>query len=179
MGRCGVVNIPNGISRFGDRHRAYVKIQDGCLLRCSYCVIPLVRPNMVSRDRRQIVDEVQRLVDNGYRELVLTGIHLGHYGVDRNWRKAKADWERLSRLVQELAELPGQFRLRLSSIEATEVTRELLSVMGVYPDRICPHLHICLQSGSDRILHRMNRRWGTRRFIDRCDLAPGIWITRR
>src|SRR3954469_10947856 len=159
LGRFGVVDIPTGISRFGSRHRAYVKVQDGCLLRCSYCIIPQVRPHVHSRPFEHIVDEVQRLVGNGYREIVLTGVHLGHYGVEGNWNKPKEQWTRLSHLVRRLAELPGDFRLRLSSIEATEVTRELISIMAEYPEKIAPHLHICLQSGSDPILRRMKRRW--------------------
>ncbi len=171
LGRFGVVDIPTGISRFGNRHRAYVKVQDGCLLRCSYCVIPYVRPQMTSRPVEHILDEVRRLVANGYREIVLTGVHLGHYGVDGNWRKPKSEWLRLSHLVRRIVELDGEFRIRLSSIEATEVTRELLSVMRDNPKRICPHLHICMQSGSDSVLRRMRRRWGTRRFIDRCYLV--------
>ena len=171
LGRFGVVDVPDGISRFGDRHRAYVKVQDGCLLKCSYCIIPKVRPDMSSRPLRSIVDEVHRLVDNGYREIVLTGIHLGHYGVDQNWKKPKSEWLRLYTLLRQLTDLPGEFRIRLSSIEATEVTRELLEVMGEFPDRICPHLHVCLQSGSDRILRRMKRRWCSKRFIDRCRLV--------
>jgi threonylcarbamoyladenosine tRNA methylthiotransferase MtaB len=171
LGRFGVMDVPEGISRFGDRHRAYVKVQDGCLLKCSYCIIPEVRPEMSSRPPQDIVDEVRRLVANGYREIVLTGIHLGHYGVDRNWRKPKSQWLRLSTLLKRLMAVPGDFRVRLSSIEATEVTRELLRVMVEYSDRICPHLHVCLQSGSDRVLRRMKRRWGSRRFIDRCRLA--------
>jgi threonylcarbamoyladenosine tRNA methylthiotransferase MtaB len=171
LGRFGVMDVPDGISRFGDRHRAYVKVQDGCLLKCSYCIIPEVRPEMSSRPPEDIVDEARRLVDNGYREIVLTGIHLGHYGVDRNWKKPKSQWLRLSSLLRRLMTVPGDFRIRLSSIEATEVTRELLSVMCEFSDRICPHLHVCLQSGSDRILRRMKRRWGTKRFIDRCRLA--------
>ena len=171
LGRFGVVDVPDGISRFGDRHRAYVKVQDGCLLKCSYCIIPKVRPDMSSRPLSSIVDEVHRLVDNGYREIVLTGIHLGHYGVDQNWKKPKSEWLRLYTLLRQLTDLPGEFRIRLSSIEATEVTRELLEVMGEFPDRICPHLHVCLQSGSDRILRRMKRRWCSKRFIDRCRLV--------
>jgi threonylcarbamoyladenosine tRNA methylthiotransferase MtaB len=111
------------------------------------------------------------LIDRGYREMVLTGIHLGHYGVDGNVHKPKDQWNRLSTLLRRLAQLPGEFRLRLSSIEATEVTRELLDVMSEHADRVCPHLHVCLQSGSDRILRRMKRRWGSQRFIDRCGLA--------
>ncbi|MCA9169698.1 MAG: tRNA (N(6)-L-threonylcarbamoyladenosine(37)-C(2))-methylthiotransferase MtaB [Planctomycetales bacterium] len=171
LGRFGVVDIPNGISRFGDRHRAYIKVQDGCLLRCSYCIIPQVRPEMHSRASHEIVEEARRLIDNDYREIVLTGIHLGHYGVDHNSGKAKADWNRLSTLVRRLVEIPGEFRIRLSSIEATEVTRELLEVMRDHADKVCPHLHVCLQSGSDDVLRRMKRRWGSQRFIDRCALV--------
>jgi threonylcarbamoyladenosine tRNA methylthiotransferase MtaB len=110
-------------------------------------------------------------VDRGYREIVLTGIHLGHYGVEWNRARAKSDWTRLANLLATLAALPGEFRLRLSSIEATEVTRELVAVMAAHPARICPHLHVSMQSGSDAVLRRMRRRWGSRRFIDRCHLV--------
>jgi len=168
LGRFGVVDIPTGISSFGNRHRAYVKVQDGCLLRCSYCIIPKVRPVMTSRPLDHILDEVRRLVSNGYREIVLTGVHLGHYGVDGNVQKPKSDWTRLSDLVRMIVKLEGQFRVRLSSIEATELTRELIQVMADHPNRVCPHLHVCLQSGSDAVLRRMRRRWSTRRIIDRC-----------
>ncbi len=171
LGRFGVVDIPDGISSFGNRHRAYVKVQDGCLLRCSYCIIPKVRPQMYSRPMQPILEEVSRLNRNGYREIVLTGVHLGHYGVDWNWNKPKSEWTRLADLVEQLAKQEGDFRIRLSSIEATEVTRELLRVMREYKDKICPHLHICLQSGSDRILRRMKRRWGAKMFIDRCGMV--------
>src|SRR5262245_31200506 len=171
LGRFGVIDIPTGISRFGNRHRAYVKVQDGCLLRCSYCIIPYVRPHVSSRPIGHVLDEIRRLVDNGYREIVLTGIHLGHYGVEGNRHKPKDAWLRLSTLVRAIAELPGDFRIRLSSIEATEVTRELIAVMAEHPRRIAPHLHICLQSGSDAVLRRMRRRWSSRMFIDRCRLV--------
>ena len=170
LGRFGVVDVPTGISRFGNRSRAFVKVQDGCLLRCSYCIIPQVRPHLLTRSPEHIEDEVRRLVDNGYREIVLTGVHLGHYGVDRNRNKPKSQWLRLSHLVRRLAGLEGEFRLRLSSIEATELTRELIDAMADHADRVCPHLHVCLQSGSDSVLRRMRRRWGARRFIDRCHL---------
>lgn len=171
LGRFGVIDVPNGISQFGNRSRAYVKVQDGCLLRCSYCIIPQVRPHMYSRPADHILDEVRRLVDNGYREIVLTGIHLGHYGVDGNFGKPKSEWLRLSHLVRQIVQLAGDFRLRLSSIEATEVTRELIAVMAEFPEKICPHLHICMQSGSDAVLRRMKRRWGSRRFLDRCAMV--------
>jgi threonylcarbamoyladenosine tRNA methylthiotransferase MtaB len=169
--RFGVADLPSGISRFEGHCRAFVKVQDGCLLRCSYCIIPQVRPQLTSRPVQQILDEVRRLLDNGYREIVLTGIHLGHYGVDWNWRKPKADWIRLSHLVQQIARIEGDFRLRLSSLEATEVTRELIQVMADHGEKICPHLHVCLQSGSDAVLRRMRRRWSARLFVDRCELV--------
>jgi threonylcarbamoyladenosine tRNA methylthiotransferase MtaB len=170
LGRFGVLDVPTGISQFGNRHRAYVKVQDGCLLRCSYCIIPSVRPHMHSRPLAHVLEEVRRLVDNGYREIVLTGVHLGHYGVEGNWNKPKDEWLRLATLCREIAALPGEFRIRLSSIEATEVTRELIAVMAEFPERIAPHLHLCLQSGSDSVLRRMRRRWGSRLFLDRCRL---------
>jgi threonylcarbamoyladenosine tRNA methylthiotransferase MtaB len=171
LGRFGVTDIPTGISGFGRRHRAYVKVQDGCLLRCSFCIIPHVRPNLASRPLEHILDEVRRLVDRGYREVVLTGIHLGHYGVDWNRNAPKEQWIRLSHLLRQIAELPGDFRVRLSSIEATEVTRELIQVMADHGDKVAPHLHISMQSGSDGVLRRMRRRWGARRFVDRCELV--------
>ena len=171
MSRFGVVDIPTGLDGFSGRHRAYVKVQDGCLLRCSYCIIPHVRPELTSRPLDHIVDEVARLTQAGHREVVLTGIHLGHYGVDWNRNKPREQWTRLADLMRKLCELPGQFRIRLSSIEATEVTRSLIGVMQDYPQRVVPHVHLCLQSGSDSVLRRMRRRWGTRHwFLDRCQL---------
>jgi threonylcarbamoyladenosine tRNA methylthiotransferase MtaB len=171
LGRFGVVDIPNGISGLNNRHRAYVKVQDGCLLRCSYCIIPTVRPNMYSRPIGEVLAEVRVLIDRGFREVILTGIHLGHYGVDFNQGKPKSQWTRLSHLVRAICELSPDVRVRMSSIEATEVTRELIDVMKEYKDQVCPHLHVCLQSGSDRILRGMKRRWTRRHIIDRCELV--------
>lgn len=169
--RFGASQMPTGLRDFPRRQRAYVKVQDGCLLRCSYCVIPLVRPQMSSRPADEVVAEVRRLVASGHGEVVLTGIHLGHYGVDQNAGRPKSSWVRLSHLVDRLANLPGDFRIRLSSIEGTEVTRELLAVMARHPERVCPHLHVALQSGSDGVLRRMKRRWGAKRLVDRCRLV--------
>lgn len=168
--RFGVTRPATGISDFRGRHRAYLKVQDGCMLRCSYCIIPKVRPHVFSRPVDEILAEARGLIDNGYRELILTGVHLGHYGVERNRDKPKAQWVRLSYLVRRLAQLNGHFRIRLSSIEITEVTRELIATMSDFPEKICPHLHICLQSGSDRVLRRMRRRWPVRMFLERCQL---------
>jgi threonylcarbamoyladenosine tRNA methylthiotransferase MtaB len=172
LGRFGVTDAPTGVTGIGTRKRAYVKVQDGCLLRCSFCIIPSVRPNLASRPFDDIVREVENLVDRGRREIVLTGIHLGHYGVDFNREnlRDKSAWVRLSDLVRRLAGIPGDFRLRLSSIEATEVTHELIEVMAEHPQKVCPHLHLSMQSGSDGVLRRMRRRWGRRRFLDRCYL---------
>ena len=171
MGRFGVVDLPTGISGMSGRSRAYVKVQDGCLLNCSYCIIPKVRPQMYSRPEEEVINEVRALVDGGFCEVVLTGIHLGHYGVDFNSGKPREQWTRLSSLVRNLAALPGDFRIRLSSIEATEVTRDLLSVLKDHGDRVCPHLHVCVQSGSDRILRAMKRRWNAKRIVDRCQMV--------
>lgn len=171
LGRFGVVDIPTGISGLNNRHRAYVKVQDGCLLKCSYCIIPTVRPKMFSRPVEEILAEVDRLSENGFREVVLTGIHLGHYGVDFNRGKPKLEWTRLSHLVRLICQQTPDVRVRLSSIEATEVTRELIEVMQEFRDQVCPHLHVCLQSGSDRILRLMKRRWTRRHIIDRCQFV--------
>lgn len=164
LARRGLVEPPRGISTFPRRHRAYVKVQDGCRMQCSYCIIPSVRPVLASRGVDEVLDEIRRLVDHGHREIVLTGIHLGHYGLDR----ADEDLD-LARLIGRIIELQGEFRLRISSIEAAEVTPELIATMARRPDRLCPHLHVSMQSGSDSVLQRMRRRWPARQFIERCE----------
>jgi threonylcarbamoyladenosine tRNA methylthiotransferase MtaB len=171
LGRFGVIDVATGIAGLEGRQRAYVKVQDGCILNCSFCIIPKVRPTLASRPAEHILAEIGRLLERGYREIVLTGIHLGHYGLEWNRGRPKTEWLRLSHLLARIAELSGEFRVRLSSIEATEVTRELIHVMAAHPRRICPHLHISMQSGSDRVLRRMRRRWGVQRFLDRCQLV--------
>ncbi|MEZ6094729.1 MAG: tRNA (N(6)-L-threonylcarbamoyladenosine(37)-C(2))-methylthiotransferase MtaB [Pirellulaceae bacterium] len=171
LGRFGVIDLPTGISGLNGRSRAYVKIQDGCLLNCTYCIIPSVRPHMYSRQPNEVLDEIRSLIDHGFREVVLTGIHLGHYGVDFNRNRPRSEWTRLATLLRDLMEFEGDFRIRLSSIEATEVTNDLIAVMRDNPDRIAPHLHVCVQSGSDRILRAMGRRWNAKRIIDRCRMV--------
>jgi threonylcarbamoyladenosine tRNA methylthiotransferase MtaB len=162
----GVTEAPAGISRFDDHQRAFVKVQDGCLLHCSYCIIPTVRPVLRSRPVAEIEAEVQRLIEAGYPEIVLTGIHLGHYGLDLSKGRPRSRWQRLWHLLEALGALPGDFRIRLSSLEAAEVRDDLVRVLGRQP-RICPHLHLCLQSGSDRILARMKRRYTVAGFLER------------
>jgi threonylcarbamoyladenosine tRNA methylthiotransferase MtaB len=163
----GVSFLPPGIARFDGHQRAFVKVQDGCLLNCSFCIIPHVRPTVRSRPPPEIVAEVARLVAGGYQEIVLTGIHLGHYGIDLSRGKPKAQWVRLWHLLEELGRLPGEFRLRLSSLEAAEARDDLIRVLAEQP-RVCPHLHLCLQSGSDRILTQMKRRYRSAGFLERC-----------
>jgi threonylcarbamoyladenosine tRNA methylthiotransferase MtaB len=163
----GITTSPSGISRFDDHQRAFVKVQDGCLLHCSFCIIPQVRPVVRSRSADDIEAEVARLAAAGYREIVLTGIHLGHYGIDLCKGRPKEDWVRLWHLLERLARLPGDVRIRLSSLEAAEARDDLVRVLAALP-RVCPHLHLCLQSGSDRILARMRRRYRSAGFLERC-----------
>lgn len=163
----GVQSMPRRIRRFDGHQRAFVKVQDGCLLNCSYCIIPKVRPDLRSRPVEDIRDEIAGLVAGGYREIVLTGIHLGHYGIDLSRGKAPEQWRRLWHLLRVLDEVPGDFRIRLSSLEAAEVRDDLVRALQDLP-RVVPHLHLCLQSGSDRILDRMRRRYRRAGFLERC-----------
>ena len=163
----GVRDLPAGITRFDDHQRAFVKVQDGCLLNCTYCIIPTVRPVVRSRSPEEIACEVGDLLANGYAEIVLTGVHLGHYGLDRSKGKPKSEWCRLWHLLEKLDALAGNFRIRLSSLEAAEARDDLVRVMSRSP-RVVPHLHLCLQSGSDRILRLMKRRYSAGGFLERC-----------
>ena len=163
----GVTIKPDGITRFDGHQRAFVKVQDGCLLNCSYCIIPHVRPVVRSRLPQEIAAEVVRLVAAGHQEIVLTGIHLGHYGIDLSRGRPRTQWRRLWNLLEILAQLPGDFRVRLSSLEAAEARDDLVRVLAEQP-RVCPHLHLCLQSGSDRVLAAMKRRYRSAGFLERC-----------
>jgi len=160
----GLTELPHGIDSFGERHRAYVKVQDGCRVGCSYCIIPKVRPTLRSRPENEVIKEIQKLSRNGYREIVLTGIHLGHYGIDFS-----DGISNLVTLVRRIIESNEPFRLRLSSLEAIEVSDELVDLMVQNPERICPHLHLSMQSGNDEVLRRMRRRWLSEPFIRRCE----------
>src|SRR5262245_55156073 len=139
----GIRELPPGITRFDGRQRALLTVPGGHLLHCSYCIIPHVRPGLRSRPVEEIVAEVAGLVGRGCQEVVLTGIHLGHYGIDLSRGRPRASWCRLWHLLDRLARLPGDFRIRLSSLEAAEARDDLVRVMTEYP-RVCPHLHLCL-----------------------------------
>ncbi len=146
------------INTFPGRERAFVKIQDGCENFCSYCIIPYVRGKCRSKDFSKVLKEVRDLVDNGYKEIVLTGINTGNYGIDIN--KSFAD------LLKELVKIDNLKRLRISSIEVTELNDEVLNVIKNNA-KIVDHLHIPLQAGSDKILKLMNRKYDLKYFKDK------------
>ncbi|MHC4877192.1 MAG: tRNA (N(6)-L-threonylcarbamoyladenosine(37)-C(2))-methylthiotransferase MtaB [Planctomycetota bacterium] len=166
--RLGIVDMPAGISHFDGRRRAYVKVQDGCILRCTYCIIPSVRPGLQSRSPQDIEDEVRRLIDNGYREIVLSGIHVGHYGVDTTRGRSGLPPFRLWHLFEQLDRIPGDWRMRLSSIEAVEVNDDFINAAADC-EHLCPQFHPALQSGSETVLRRMRRRYSVAKFLDRIE----------
>ncbi|SFH61666.1 tRNA (N(6)-L-threonylcarbamoyladenosine(37)-C(2))-methylthiotransferase MtaB [Planctomicrobium piriforme] len=168
LSRQGVHDIPTGISYFQGRKRAFVKVQDGCLLRCTYCIIPQVRPGLQSRTPEDIEQEVRRLVGRGYKEIVIAGIHVGHYGVDTTRKKSGLPPFRLWHLFRLLDKIPGDWRMRLSSIEANEVDDDFISAAADC-EHLCPQFHPALQSGSDGVLTRMRRRYRVAKFLEKLD----------
>jgi threonylcarbamoyladenosine tRNA methylthiotransferase MtaB len=147
------------IRRFPGRTRAYLKIQDGCQSFCSYCIVPFARGPYRSLAPERVLMMLETLSEKGYREVVLTGIHLGRYGVDLG---GNVD---LVSLLQEIGRSGFPLRIRLSSIEPKEVRMDLIE-MAASETWLCRHFHIPLQSGDDRILHRMNRGYTAREFAD-------------
>lgn len=141
-----------GLSRFAHRARAFIKIQDGCRAPCRYCIIPQTRPDYWSKPVDQVTAEVRRLVEGGHGEIVFTGIRLGLY----RGAAASGESKSLAGLLKELTALPGAFRLRLSSLEVTEIPEELMDVAAA-TDKICAHFHIPLQSADDGVLRAMGR----------------------
>ncbi|SFU72560.1 tRNA (N(6)-L-threonylcarbamoyladenosine(37)-C(2))-methylthiotransferase MtaB [Butyrivibrio sp. M55] len=133
------------------RTRAYIKIQDGCNQFCTYCVIPYARGRIRSRDMEEILSEIKGLVQKGCKEVVLTGIHISSYGVDKG-QSAVID------LVEKINDIEGLERVRLSSLEPRIITKENAKRLGAL-DKLCPHFHLSLQSGSDSVLKRMNRHY--------------------
>ena len=148
------------IDSFPGRTRAFVKIQDGCENYCSYCIIPFVRGKCRSKDFDTVIKEIKSLVSNGYKEVVLTGIHTGNYGVDIDTS--------FGDLLEEIVKISGLKRLRISSIEATELNEKVLSIIK-NNNVIVDHLHIPLQAGSDEILKLMNRK-----YFDKIDKIRSI-----
>ncbi len=150
------------ISHFAGHTRAFLKIEDGCDMYCSYCIIPYVRGRIKSRRPQDILEEAKRLLDNGYKEIILTGIHLGAYGKDTQGNN------RLLDIIQMLNNLPGLGRLRLSSLEVNEITHDFIDLV-VHTKNICRHFHIPLQSGDDFILKRMNRKYTSAQYLEILD----------
>ncbi len=165
LARHGIYDDLPGISRFPGRKRAYVKVQDGCILRCSYCIIPQVRPGLRSRTPEAIEAEVRRLLDHGHQEIILTGIHVGHYGVESSRGRSGRPPFRLWHLFRLLDRIPGQWRMRLSSVEAGEINDDFIAA-AADTEHLCAHFHPALQSGSTGVLRRMRRRYSSERFLN-------------
>ena len=155
-----------------NKTRAFVKIEDGCENFCSYCIIPYARGKVRSKKPNIVIDEIKDLVKDGHKEIVLTGIHTGHYGSDINYS--------FSKLLTDIENIEGLSRLRISSIEITELDEEFLEVLK-NSKILVDHMHIPLQSGSNEILKLMNRKYNKEYFIDKINkirsIRPDISIT--
>ena len=145
------------ITKFENHTRAFVKIEDGCNAFCSYCIIPYVRGRVRSKAKEDVISEVKTLVEDGYKEIVLTGIHTGKYGIDIG--------SSLEELLYHLVEIPGMYRIRLSSIEINEITPRIIELLK-NNKVMAKHLHIPIQSGSNKILKLMNRRYNKEEFLN-------------
>lgn len=152
---------PLSLTKPGDHTRAYIKVQDGCNQFCTYCIIPYARGRVRSREVEDVIREVRALAENGYREVVLTGIHLSSYGID-------FDGERhLLELIRAVHEVEGIRRIRLGSLEPGIITEEFAEALAALP-KMCPHFHLSLQSGCDATLKRMNRRYTSGEYYEKC-----------
>lgn len=149
------------LSRTAEHTRAFIKVQDGCNQFCTYCIIPFARGRVRSRELPDVLQEIRTLAKSGYREVVLTGIHLSSYGVDNG--------ETLLHLIEAVHELEGIERIRLGSLEPRIVTDAFAKRLSELP-KICPHFHLSLQSGCDAVLSRMNRRYDTTEYEAGCAL---------
>lgn len=153
------------LTRTAEHTRAYIKVQDGCNQFCSYCIIPYARGRVRSRDKNDVVEEVSGLAQRGYKEVVLTGIHLSSYGIDFE----EDQKEDLLSLIRSVNEIPGIERIRLGSLEPRIITEEFTRAISAMP-KFCPHFHLSLQSGCDDTLKRMNRRYTSEEYAEKCDL---------
>ena len=162
-----------GITSYTENVRAFLKIQDGCNNFCTYCIVPYRRGKMRSREKENVIKEAEYLVNQGYQEIVLSGIHVGGYGQDLK------DCS-FSSLVKELLEINGLKSLRISSIEESEIDDELITLLKE-KDNLAKHLHIPLQSGSNHILKLMNRKYTREQFIDKMkkikSISPDVMIS--
>lgn len=158
------------IDHTAEHVRAYIKVQDGCNQFCTYCIIPYARGRVRSRNIESVLKEVRALAEKGYKEVVLTGIHLSSYGVDFPDEKK----ETLLSLIRAVHEIEGIQRIRLGSLEPGIVTREFAEGIAALP-KVCPHFHLSLQSGCDETLERMNRRYRSREYRERCELLREVY----
>lgn len=149
------------LTKPGDHTRAYIKVQDGCNQFCTYCIIPYARGRVRSREQEDVVNEVKSLAANGYKEIVLTGIHLSSYGIDHDGERHLLD------LIRAVHEVDGIERIRLGSLEPGIITEEFADAISGFP-KICPHFHLSLQSGCDATLKRMNRRYTSAEYYEKC-----------
>lgn len=154
------------LSRTAEHTRAFIKVQDGCNQFCSYCIIPYARGRVRSRKLEHVVKEVERLAANGYKEIVLTGIHLSSYGTDLG--------DNLLHLIQEVHKIDGIERIRLGSLEPRLVTEDFAKELSGL-SKICPHFHLSLQSGCDATLQRMNRKYTAEEYAHACSLLRNVF----
>lgn len=166
------------VDRIADRTRAFIKVQDGCNQFCSYCIIPYARGRVRSRSHEDVAEEVKGLVAGGYKEVVLTGIHLSSYGIERMEENpvSHGDWNHreLLALIKEVHAIEGLERIRLGSLEPRIITREFAEELAKLP-KFCPHFHLSLQSGCDETLKRMNRHYTTEDYEARCRLLREVF----
>ncbi|MCI5649868.1 MAG: tRNA (N(6)-L-threonylcarbamoyladenosine(37)-C(2))-methylthiotransferase MtaB [Fusicatenibacter sp.] len=158
------------ISRTAEHTRAFLKVQDGCNQFCTYCIIPFARGRVRSRRPLDVVEEVRRLSEAGYQEVVLTGIHLSSYGVDFPEGEKKT----LLDLIRMVHKIEGIKRIRLGSLEPGIITEEFARGIAVLP-KVCPHFHLSLQSGSDGVLKRMNRRYTAAEYREKCEILRSVY----
>lgn len=178
------------LKKTAEHTRAYIKIQDGCNQFCSYCIIPYARGRVRSRRREDVLEEIRGMAAAGYREVVLTGIHISSYGIDladgnETFRGDYRGQSRLIELVEEIQQLPGLDRIRLGSLEPRIVTEDFAARLAAC-DKVCPHFHLSLQSGSDSVLKRMNRHYTSgeyfhsveilRRFFDHPAITTDVIV---
>ena len=161
---------PLQIEKTAEHARAYIKVQDGCNQFCTYCIIPYARGRVRSRKKEDVVREVERLAAAGYREVVLTGIHLSSYGVDF----AEEEKETLLSLIESVHQVEGITRIRLGSLEPRIVTEEFAQGIASLP-KVCPHFHLSLQSGCDATLKRMNRRYDSKEYAEKCQVLRTVY----
>lgn len=166
------------LTETADHVRAYIKIQDGCNQFCSYCIIPHARGRVRSRRAENIIKEIRELAEKGYREFVLTGIHISSYGTDFVYRETKANLfheESLLCLIEKIAEIPGVDRIRLGSLEPRIISEEFAERLSKIR-KLCPHFHLSLQSGCDETLKRMNRKYTTEEFLEKVELLRKSFV---